>query len=152
MIIVSFLKKPKRMIVSILSSILFIIFATLSGFHFYWVLGGIWGLESVFPTKSNEPNNTVIPKFATLIVALILSSFSLIYLVKTDILIVQLPNWIDYVYWIIPSFFTLRAIGEFNYVGFFKKVKDTAFAKADSTIFDPLCLFIGVIGAAIQLI
>ncbi|MEM6843120.1 MAG: DUF3995 domain-containing protein [Bacteroidota bacterium] len=47
--------------------------------------------------------------------------------------------------------FILRALGEFNYVGFFKRVKNTEFARADSRIFSPLCLGIGVIGILIQL-
>jgi len=37
----------------------------------------------------------------------------------------------------------LRAIGEFKYLGFFKKIKNTEFAIADSKLFSPLSLAIG---------
>ncbi len=125
----------------------------LGGFHLYWFFGGTWGVEKVIPTKNNETNTHSIPKFATLLVALILISFGFIYLIKSGLITIQLPNWLaTYGYWLIPIIFILRAIGEFNYVGFFKKVKNTEFAKADSKLFVPLCLFIGVIGIIIQLL
>tara|TARA_B110000046_G_C12940591_1_gene375581 strand:- start:712 stop:1143 length:432 start_codon:yes stop_codon:yes gene_type:complete len=140
------------MIVIILSIILFLIFIVLGGFHFYWLFGGIWGLKKVFPTKDNEVSTPSIPKLATLTVGLVLVLFGLIYFVKSGFTNVQIPNWLtNYGYWFIPSIFTLRAIGEFKYVGFFKKIKTTEFAKADSNIFSPLCLFIGIIGVLIQL-
>lgn len=136
-----------------LSLILLIIFNILGGFHFYWFLGGRWGLDKVIPTKDKTASNLKIPKLATLIVGLILVSFGLIYLIKSGLISAQLPNWVSaYGYWFIPVIFLLRALGEFNYVGFFKKIKNTEFAKADSKVFSPLCLFIGVIGILIQLL
>ena len=135
----------------ILSIILFLIFSILGGFHFYWFWGGEWGLKSVIPTKKNTSNILSIPKYATLFVALVLSTFGLFYLVKSEFIIVYFPSWINYAYWFIPIIFILRAIGEFNYVGFFKKVKHTTFAEADTKIFSPLCLFIGIVGILIQL-
>ena len=141
------------MVVIILSVFLFLIFMVLGGFHFYWLLGGTWGLEMAIPSKGKKVSTLSIPKFATLIVGLVLVIFGLIYLNKPELINIQVPNWItNYAYWIIPSIFILRAIGEFNYVGFFKKVKDTEFAKADSKIFSPLCLIIGIIGILIQLL
>ncbi len=140
------------MIVIILSTILFLVFTVLGSFHFYWLFGGVWGLEKVIPTKSNELKNISIPKFATLLVGLVLILFGLIYLIKSGLVIFPVSNWIiNYAYWFIPSIFMLRAIGEFKYVGFFKKIKNTKFAKADSTIFSPLCLGIAITGILIQL-
>jgi hypothetical protein len=140
------------MIVTILSIILFLIFTVLGLFHFYWLFGGVWGLEKVIPTKDNKTSAMSIPKFATLLVGLVLVFFGLIYLLKSGLTTVQVPSWItNYAYWFIPSIFILRAIGEFNYVGFFKKIKSTEFAKADSKIFSPLCFIIGIIGILIQL-
>ena len=141
------------MTTTILSTILFVNFTTMGLIHFYWLLGGKWGVEKVIPTKDNQMKTPSIPKFATLIVALVLLLFGLMYLVKSGLTTVQLPSsLIRYGYWFIPSIFILRAIGEFNYVGFFKKIKNTEFAKADSKIFSPLCLTIGVIGIVIQLL
>ena len=36
-----------------------------------------------------------------------------------------------------------RAIGDFRFVGFFKRVHGTRFARLDTTVFAPLCLVIG---------
>ena len=139
------------MITTILSLILFLIFMVLGGFHFYWFLGGVWGLKSVIPSKNNVVSTIKIPKFATLVVGLLLVLFGLMYL--SNLINTPVPALVtSYGYWFVPSIFILRAIGEFNYVGFFKKIKNTEFAKADSKIFSPLCLLIGIIGVLVQLI
>lgn len=141
------------MIITILSIALFIIFAVLGGFHFYWLFGGVWGLEHVIPTKKEALSSLSIPPLATLVVALLLVCCGVLYLINVGIILLQLPNWINsYVYWVIPSIFILRAIGDFNYVGFFKKIKYSKFAKADSKLFSPLCLGIGIAGIIIQLL
>ena len=139
--------------IEILSIILFVIFTSLGFIHFYWLLGGKWGLEKVIPTKDNQLNTLSIPKFATLLVGLVLVLFGLLYLVKTGLVNLEIPNWItNYGYGIIPAIFILRAVGDFKYVGFFKKIRNTKFAKADSKLFSPLCLTVGIIGILIQLV
>ncbi|WP_435262996.1 DUF3995 domain-containing protein [Tenacibaculum sp. nBUS_03] len=141
------------MTTQIFSLALFFIFIILGSFHIYWLFGGTWGVKKVIPTKNKQLNNVAIPKIATAMVALILILFGFIYLVKTELINIKLPNIvIEYGYWFIPCIFIIRAIGEFNYVGFFKKIKDTEFAKADSKIFSPVCLGVGIIGLLIQII
>lgn len=141
------------MIASILSIILFLVFSVLSGFHFYWFFGGKWGLDKVIPSVGEKANSLEIPKFATLIVALGLMLFGLLYLGISGLITIQFPKWVtNYAYWFIPAIFTFRAIGEFKYVGFFKKIRNTEFARADSKIFAPLCIGIGIAGFVIQLL
>ncbi|MBU2946556.1 DUF3995 domain-containing protein [Zobellia uliginosa] len=136
----------------LLATILFLIFILLGSFHFYWFFGGGWGLEKVIPTNEKKLNIQTIPKVATLIVAIVLISFGLMYVNKTGLINLIIPDWITvYGYWAVPFIFILRAIGDFNYVGFFRRIKHTEFAKADAQLFTPLCLFIGVIGIVIQL-
>jgi hypothetical protein len=45
---------------------------------------------------------------------------------------------------VIAALFLLRAIGDFKYVGFFKSVSQTDFARLDSLLFTPLCLLIAI--------
>ncbi len=138
------------MVVMILSLILFLIFVVLGGFHFYWLFGGLWGLEKAIPTKDGL-SSLAIPKIATFFVAVVLVSFGLLYLIKSGFLTIDGPNWIiNYGYWFVPSIFILRAIGDFKYVGLFKKIKHTTFANADSKVFIPLCLAIGIMGILVQ--
>lgn len=141
------------MTTTILSIILLVTFTSLGFIHFYWLFGGKWGLEKALPTKEVGEKAIEPPKIATVIVGIGLISFGLIYLMKSGLINFQIPNWIiTYGSWIIPSIFILRAIGDFNYVGLFKKIRDTEFAKADSKWFIPLCLTIGMLGILIQLI
>ncbi|MGB0914430.1 MAG: DUF3995 domain-containing protein [Crocinitomicaceae bacterium] len=135
------------MLTVVLSLVLFLVFIILGGFHFYWLFGGVYGLKKVFPTKSNDEISIRIPKVATLIVALGLTSVGVLYLILSGLVNLDLPAWVIQTgSWIVPIVFTVRAIGEFNYVGFFKKIKNTEFAKADTILYSPLCLGIGVFG------
>jgi hypothetical protein len=43
------------------------------------------------------------------------------------------------------TLFILRAIGDFKYLGFFKKIKNTKFGQNDTKYFAPLCLIIGIL-------
>ena len=129
------------MTTTILSIILLVIFTSLGFIHFYWSLGGKWGLEKALPTKEVGEKAIEPPKIATVTVGIGLISFGLFYLIKSGLVSFQIQNWIiTYVGWFIPPIFILRAIGEFKYVGIFKKIKNTDFAKADTKLFVPLCL------------
>ncbi len=137
---------------TVLSVLLFVIFSALGFIHFYWFLGGNWGLDKALPTKEIGEKAIQPPKIATLIVGVGLILFGLIYLTRTGLINIVVPSWIiSYGSWLIPSIFILRVIGDFNYVGLFKKIKNTEFAKADSKWFIPLCSTIGLLGILIQL-
>ncbi len=51
----------------------------------------------------------------------------------------------NYTGWLISAIFIIRAIGDFNAVGFFKKIKQTEFANYDTKYFSPLCLSLGAV-------
>lgn len=139
--------------INILPIVLFFIFLTLGIIHFYWAFGGELGIKSAIPTKEGNKDFDFRPSiFATLLVGVILVAFSCFYLIQTDFITIKLPEWTNLFLWILPSLFLLRAIGEFKYVGFFKSIKTTTFAKWDTKLFSPLCLFIGLIGIIIQLL
>lgn len=136
---------------SILSILLFLIFIILGLIHFNWVFGGKWGFDKALPTNENGEKVMNPKKIDSAVVGLGLTLFGLFYLIKSGFFAFELPTWIiTSGSWIIPSIFILRAIGDFKYIGFFKKIKNTEFAKADSKIFSPLCLSIGLIGILIQ--
>ncbi|NMM50665.1 DUF3995 domain-containing protein [Marinigracilibium pacificum] len=136
----------------ILSITLSIIFLSLGIIHFNWVLGGEFGFSASLPT--NEKGERVLnPKrLESAIVGIGLTAFGLFYFTDSGLINIHLPNWVtEYGGWIIPSIFILRAIGEFKYVGFFKKIKNTEFAKWDTKLFSPLSLLIGLLGIIIQI-
>jgi hypothetical protein len=42
-----------------------------------------------------------------------------------------------------------RAVGEFKYVGFFKRVRGSKFARLDTLVYSPLCLLLAIGVAAV---
>jgi len=113
-------------------------------------MGGKWGLQKVIPFTGEGGKPTINPGFlGTLVVALILLSFSLFYF-NNAFGYYQLASY-QIAGWIIPSIFFIRAVGEFKYVGFFKRVRGTEFSKMDTVLFSPLCLLVAVLGFWLQL-
>ncbi|MBF4488084.1 DUF3995 domain-containing protein [Flavobacterium sp. CSZ] len=130
----------------IITFILFLIFMTLSSLHFYWGFGGKWGSRAVVPTKENGIPVFVPRTILTFVVAVGLLCFGLFYLINYGFIEMSFPIWLDKTgFWIIASIFILRAIGDFNYVGFFKKHKSSKFAINDTKYFSPLCSLIGIL-------
>ncbi|BDD03899.1 DUF3995 domain-containing protein [Aureibacter tunicatorum] len=137
----------------ILSIILSAIFIGLGLIHFNWLIGGKFGFEESLPTKENGERVLNPKKIDSAIVGIGLTAFGIFYLLKSELIEFNLPEWIiKYGNWVIPIIFLLRAVGEFKYVGFFKTVKNTKFGKWDTKLFSPLCFVIGIFGIAIQLI
>jgi hypothetical protein len=137
----------------LIALLLFLIFLFLSSIHFYWAFGGKWGSTAVIPTKDDSQPALNPGIIATLIVAFGLMGFAILPLVVTGTIHFQLPHWLEKsALWIIAGIFLLRAIGDFNYVGFFKKRKDTEFGKNDSRYYSPLCLMIGLLAISLILL
>ncbi|MBN2816531.1 MAG: DUF3995 domain-containing protein [Campylobacterales bacterium] len=117
-------------------------------FHFYWAFGGKVGLDKALPTKDGvkllNPS-----KALTFFVGFVLIVFAYIAygLGFYDFTVYANRSFYVYSGVFLSAIFTLRAIGEFNAVGFFKKVKDTEFAIYDTKYFSPLCLLLGVVFA-----
>lgn len=135
-----------------LSVLISVILIGLGIIHFNWVLGGTFGFNASLPTKENGERVLNPKKLDSTIVGIGLTAFGLFYLLKSELISYHLFDpMTTYIGWIIPGIFILRAIGEFKYVGFFKRVKTTPFGKRDTTFFSPMCLAIGSIGVIIQL-
>jgi Protein of unknown function (DUF3995) len=133
--------------------LLFLVFLFLSLLHFYWGFGGNWRTKVVFPTKDdNIPTKNPGP-IPTFIVALGLLGFGFFVLAKYDAINVGLPAWLEkFGAWIIAGIFIVRAIGDFKYVGFFKKYKQTKFGQYDIKYYSPLSLAIGILLLILELL
>ena len=131
---------------SLIGILLSLVFIALSVIHIYWGLGGKWGFDAAIPT--NERNEKMLsPKMtACFTVAFGLLFFALIISVKSGLININMPAWLmNYGVWIIAAIFLLRAIGDFRYIGFFKKIRHTVFGKSDSRYYSPLCLIISIL-------
>ena len=137
----------------ILSIILSLILFGLGIIHFNWLFGGKFGFAESLPTNENGERVLNPKKIDSALVGLGLTAFGLFYILQSDLTPYNVSEWItEYAGWIIPAIFLLRAIGEFKYIGFFKRIKKTEFGKLDTKFFSPLCLTIGILGILIQLI
>lgn len=137
-----------------LVSINTIIFITLSAIHFYWLAGGKWGLVLSLPSNPSTRDLLFKPSImATLVVAFGLLLFAFVTFGNTGVFSFGLDQ--RYFKWgslVISIIFLIRAIGDFKYLGFFKRIRETPFAKMDSKFYSPLCLSIFIIGILIFLL
>lgn len=141
---------------NILSGILMLIFMFLSGLHFYWGFGGRWGSSAVIPTRDDETKALMPGPLATFTVALGLLALAALVFLASIALDFQHPRWLqilhDYGLWVIAGLFGLRAVGDFNYVGFFKKIKHTPFGRNDTRYYSPLCLAVAAMALLLQVL
>lgn len=123
-----------------------LIFFLLGAIHLYWAFGGKWGLNVAVPTKDTGGEKLVNPGIAaTLVVAFGLFLAAVITVGNLEALPTNVPlSYIKLATIVITCIFILRAVGDFKYVGFTKKVKNTPFAKSDTLLFSPLCLYLGL--------
>lgn len=127
-----------------------LIFLFISLLHFYWAAGGRWSMGAVLPTSLQKDAIFTPGKWATAMVATGLLLFAFISLSSTGIFLFIPEKFSFYGNLIIAAIFLLRAIGDFKYVGLFKKIISTPFAANDTRIFTPLCMMIMLMAGIIS--
>ena len=137
----------------VLSVINALIFTIISGFHFYWAMGGKVGFDVVLPSNTDGVKSLNPSKSITFIAACVFLSVAIFYLIKVDLIPIKLNGLIE-LFGLYPLAIVLiiRAIGDFKYVGFFKTTKNTPFAVYDTRYYSPLCLFLGLSTLVLQLL
>ncbi len=121
-----------------------IILAAIGLLHLYWMLGGHWGLDQVLPSSESGQRLLNPGPVACLVVAAGLLCFALYYFSLGLHFQLGLPFSAEkWGIWVLTATFLLRAVGDFKYVGFFKKVKNTAFGRMDTRWYAPLCAMLG---------
>jgi hypothetical protein len=132
----------------ILAILLISIFSGLSLLHFYWFLGGRAGLLAAIPEIDGKPAFQP-SAIATLVVAVGLALCGLLLAVTAGIF--SLPLSGSVLSWLTRALalvLLLRAIGDFRLAGFFKRVRNSRFARLDTAVYSPLCLALAI-GSAI---
>jgi glucan phosphoethanolaminetransferase (alkaline phosphatase superfamily) len=133
----------------IISLLLSLVFFCIAAIHFYWAFGGKLFLNAAIPTNENSEAKIFSPSpLATILIAFIFCALAIFILIKCEIIFLQLPIWINYYgLWFVVFIFTVRAVGDFKYAGFFKKASNTLFAKLDTKFYSPLCFAIAFLTA-----
>ena len=128
----------------LLASILIVIFLLISLLHLYWLFGGRAGITAALPEREGHKAFTP-PKFATFVVASALFGFAVLVAALagwvTTPLSTRVMTWFGYG---LSLIFFLRAVGDFNLMGFFKRIRGTRFSKFDTVLYSPLCLFLAI--------
>lgn len=117
-------------------------------FHLYWAMGGRVGADTVIPRRpaaeGGEPLFHPSP-LGTFSVALFLGEVIGLSVAVGRGADITLPwAWARLLLAVCGLVFVVRAIGEFRYVGFFKRIKDSRFAYWDTRLFSPVVLLMGL--------
>ena len=138
----------------VLPTVLCSVFVLLGAWHFYMAAMGSSGnldRESAgVPSVNGKP--LFVPSTAsTITVGIVLMLFAGLVAATSGLLVIGLPGWL--LAWLsygLALGLFARAVGEFRYVGFFKKVRGSRFARLDTWVYSPLCVLLsaGVLAVA----
>jgi hypothetical protein len=123
------------------------ILAGLALLHVYWAFGGPAGKLAAIPTLREKPMLHPGPA-STIAVALILFAMAATVAARAG-WVRPMANVSRWAAWLVALAFGLRAMGEFHYVGFFKTVTDSRFARLDTLVYSPLCLLLAALIACV---
>lgn len=128
------------------------VFAVLAAWHFHAAFADHSGESAGVPSVDGKP--LFVPsKGATIAVGLVLVLFAILVAATAGYVPTGLPGqvlrWLSYG---LALGLLARAVGEFRYVGFFKRVRGSQFARMDTLVYSPLCLLLsaGVAAVAVQ--
>jgi len=119
--------------------------------HLYWAAGGTAGKAGAIPSKSGVPVLSPSP-LGTLLVGVALLGMAVVVGSTAGLLPRFLPTGLlRGASAVLALIFAVRAVGEFRYVGFFKRVRGSVFAGRDTFLYSPLCLLLAVLIALVAL-
>jgi hypothetical protein len=125
------------------------IFLVLALWHFYMAVAGQSGESAAVPSRDGKP--VFVPSTgSTIVVGIVLMAFAVLVACTSGMMAVGLPpRWLSVMSYALALGLLARAVGDFNYVGFFKRVRGTRFARTDTLLYSPLCLALAVGVAAV---
>ena len=120
------------------------VFVALALLHFGMALSPARSISGSVPSESGQPLFAPSTQ-ATLVVGVVLLVFAALVAATSGLVEVWLPvrvlSWSSYA---LALGLLARAVGDFKYVGFFKRVRDSRFARLDTVLYSPLCLLLAV--------
>ena len=120
------------------------VFALLGCWHLYWALGGEVMRAATLPTLNGKPTINPRPWLVTLVGVLLLCMGGLVAATTGLVVVPFSPKLLSGFCNGLAAIFLIRAIGDFNLVGFFKRVRDSRFSRWDTFAYSPLCLALSV--------
>ena len=116
------------------------VFGCIAALHVRWAFGAGGGGAATLPTRTDGTFLFTPSRAGTLAVAAALTIAGLLVLGRSGVMVRVAP---DFVYgigtWALGAVLLLRTVGDFRYVGLFKRERRTPFAQSDTRIYTPLC-------------
>ncbi len=120
------------------------VFVVLALWHFYLVFASPRGASGAVPSAAGKP--LFVPSTrATVAVGIALLGFAVLVAATAGLMPLPLPKLVlvGLCYGLAVGLLA-RAVGEFKYVGFFKRVRASRFATLDTWLYSPLCLLLAI--------
>lgn len=112
--------------------------------HFYWAVGGAAWKAGAIPSRNGKPVLTP-SAGSTALVGVALVGMAAVVGFTAGLLPSPFPTGLlRGMSALLALVFAARAIGEFRYVGFFKRVRGSVFAWRDTWLYSPLCLLLSI--------
>ncbi len=129
---------------TLLAPIISLIFLFLALWHFRMAATPFVGESGAVPSVDGKP--LFVPSArATVAVGVVLLLFAGLVAATGGLVSVGLPPavlmWLSFG---LAAGLLARAVGEFRYVGFFKRVRGSRFATLDTYVYSPLCLLLAI--------
>mgnify|MGYP005820168899 CR=1 FL=1 len=114
-------------------------FTGLSALHCYWLCGGKLGITGAIPQiegkaafKPPWPATAAVAAGLLLCAGLIASLIGILPAPASE-------KALQLAAYVLAAIFALRAVGDFNFVGFSKRQRGSRFARLDTVVYSPLC-------------
>ena len=96
--------------------------------------------EATLPMLDGKPTINPGPWLTSLVGTLLLTMGGLVAARSGLVAVPVSPTLLEWLCYGLAAIFLIRAVGDFNLIGFFKRVRDSRFSRWDSLAYSPLCL------------
>jgi hypothetical protein len=128
-----------------LAWMLALILTAIALLHFYWGVGGTWAASAALP---KHPDGRVVFTPGTGPCFAVTGAVGAVaYLCLARVGIVPAGGMAPHLragLLMVSGVFAFRSIGDFRYVGFFRKIRGTDFSRLDRFYYTPLCVILSV--------
>ena len=116
-----------------------------AAFHLYWGCGGSVGSSVALPQRGDGTQAFKSNRVGAILVAVFLAGVLVLVVVLSGAIQLPVPaRWLRFAVMALSVLFLARALSWYKYVGLFKSVRTTQFAKYDSFFYSPLCLLLSL--------
>jgi hypothetical protein len=129
----------------IVAGVLAAAFISIAALHVYWAARGMAGGDAAtvggaVPVRADGSPLFRPGPLATLAVAVLLAAAAVVVLGRAGVVALVAPVILYRVAtWVLGIVLLLRAIGDFRYVGIFRRERHSRFAAMDTVLYTPLC-------------